>query len=36
MIPSAWRFILLLGIVSLCADATYEGARSISGAFWDP
>ncbi len=29
----AWRFILLLGIVSLCADATYEGARSISGAF---
>lgn len=33
MSPSAWRFILLLGIVSLCADATYEGARSISGAF---
>ncbi|MEN9226074.1 MAG: MFS transporter [Thermostichus sp. HHBFW_bins_43] len=31
--PSALRFILLLGIVSLCADATYEGARSISGAF---
>ncbi len=31
--PSAWRFIVLLGIVSLCADATYEGARSISGAF---
>ncbi len=29
----AWRFIVLLGIVSLCADATYEGARSISGAF---
>ncbi|MEN9231996.1 MAG: MFS transporter [Thermostichus sp. DG02_5_bins_236] len=29
----ALRFILLLGIVSLCADATYEGARSISGAF---
>nr|WP_244353440.1 hypothetical protein [Thermostichus vulcanus] len=31
--PSALRFILLLGIVGLCADATYEGARSISGAF---
>lgn len=31
--PSAWRFIVLLGIVSLCADATYEGARSIAGAF---
>lgn len=31
--PSALRFIVLLGIVSLCADATYEGARSISGAF---
>lgn len=31
--PSALRFILLLGVVSLCADATYEGARSISGAF---
>ncbi len=31
--PSALHFILLLGIVSLCADATYEGARSISGAF---
>jgi len=33
MSDSAWRFIFLLGIVSLCADATYEGARSISGAF---
>ncbi|MEN9246497.1 MAG: MFS transporter, partial [Thermostichales cyanobacterium SRBZ-1_bins_19] len=28
-----WRLILLLGLVSLCADATYEGARSISGAY---
>lgn len=36
MPDSPWRFIVLLGIVSLCADATYEGARSISGAFWDP
>ncbi len=33
MPDSPWRFIFLLGIVSLCADATYEGARSISGAF---
>jgi len=29
----ALRFIVLLGVVSLCADATYEGARSITGAF---
>jgi len=27
------KFIILLGFVSLCADATYEGARSITGAF---
>lgn len=30
---SALRFILLLGIVSLFADLTYEGARSIHGQF---
>lgn len=30
---SALKFIIFLGIVSLCADATYEGARSITGAY---
>ncbi|HIK45446.1 MAG TPA: MFS transporter [Leptolyngbyaceae cyanobacterium M65_K2018_010] len=30
---SALRFVILLGVVSLCADATYEGARSITGAY---
>jgi MFS family permease len=29
----AFRFIVLLGAVSLFADATYEGARSITGPF---
>ena len=29
----AWKFIILLGFVSLFADMTYEGARSISGPF---
>lgn len=29
----AFRFILLLGCVSLFADMTYEGARSINGPF---
>lgn len=29
----ALNFIILLGLVSLCADATYEGARSITGAY---
>lgn len=29
----ALRFVVLLGIVSLFADVTYEGARSISGPF---
>ncbi|MEN9255219.1 MAG: MFS transporter, partial [Gloeomargarita sp. SZTDM-1c_bins_89] len=36
MTQSRWvalRFIVLLGMVSLCADATYEGARSITGAY---
>ncbi|MBF2097173.1 MAG: MFS transporter [Gloeomargaritaceae cyanobacterium C42_A2020_066] len=31
--PTALRFVMWLGIVSLCADATYEGARSITGAY---
>lgn len=30
---SALQFVLLLGGVSLCADVTYEGARSITGPF---
>lgn len=30
---SALKFVVLLGWVSLCADATYEGARSITGAY---
>lgn len=30
---NALRFVILLGIVSLCADATYEGGRSIAGAY---
>lgn len=30
---AALRFVVLLGLVSLFADMTYEGARSISGPF---
>jgi MFS family permease len=30
---SAFRFVVLLGIVSLFADMTYEGARSITGPY---
>lgn len=30
---SALKFVLLLGIVSLFADMTYEGARSITGPY---
>ena len=30
---TAFRFIILLGIVSLLADMTYEGARSITGQY---
>jgi len=30
---AALKFVIVLGVVSLCADATYEGARSITGAF---
>lgn len=29
----AWKFIILVGVVSLCSDMTYEGARSITGPF---
>jgi MFS family permease len=30
---AAWKFIILVGVVSLFSDMTYEGARSISGSF---
>jgi MFS family permease len=30
---TALQFVILLGVVSLFADATYEGARSIAGPF---
>ena len=30
---TALRFVLLLGVVSLFADVTYEGARSITGPY---
>src|SRR5437763_2741339 len=30
---TALRFVVLLGVVSLFADMTYEGARSITGPF---
>ncbi|MCA3749021.1 MAG: MFS transporter [Rubrobacter sp.] len=30
---AALRFVVLLGVVDLLADATYEGARSITGPF---
>ncbi len=30
---TAWKFIILVGVVSLLSDMTYEGARSISGPF---
>jgi MFS family permease len=30
---TAWRFIILVGVVSLFSDMTYEGARSITGPF---
>src|ERR1043166_2196333 len=29
----AFRFVLVIGIVNLFADMTYEGARSITGPF---
>jgi len=30
---AAWEFIILVGVVSLFSDMTYEGARSITGPF---
>lgn len=30
---AALKFVILIGIVSLCADATYEGGRSVAGAY---
>src|SRR5437763_15040003 len=30
---SALRFVILLGVTSLFADMTYEGARSITGPY---
>src|SRR5262249_40649261 len=30
---AALRFVVLLGVVSLFADVTYEGARSITGPY---
>jgi MFS family permease len=29
----AWKFIILVGVISLFSDMTYEGARSITGPF---
>ena len=31
--PGALKFVVFLGVVSLFADVTYEGARSISGPY---
>ncbi len=31
---TAFRFVLLIGIVNLFADLTYEGARSIPVPIW--
>jgi len=31
--PSAIKFVILIGVVSLFSDMTYEGARSITGPF---
>lgn len=30
---TAFKFVILLGVVSLFADMTYEGARSTTGPF---
>lgn len=30
---AAWKFILLIGVVSLFSDLTYEGARSVTGPY---
>ncbi len=29
----AWRFVVVMGVVNLFADMTYEGARGVAGAF---
>jgi hypothetical protein len=37
--PSALRFVLLIGVVSLFTDMSYEWARGITGPFlasWEP
>lgn len=31
---AAWRFVVAMGVVSLFADMTYEGARSVIGAYF--
>ena len=31
---NAFRFVLVLGMVNLFADVTYEGASSINGVFF--
>ena len=31
---TAFKFVISLGVVSLFADMTYEGARSITGPSW--
>ncbi|HEU4567605.1 MAG TPA: MFS transporter [Marmoricola sp.] len=30
---SAWRFVVGFGVVAMCADIVYEGARSVTGPF---
>ena len=30
---TAFKFVVLLGVISLFADMTYEGARSITGPY---
>jgi predicted MFS family arabinose efflux permease len=32
-VPGAFRFVILIGVVSLFADMAYEGARSITGPY---
>lgn len=32
-VKHAYQIIILLGIVALCGDIIYEGARSISGQY---
>jgi hypothetical protein len=30
---TAWKFIILVGVISLFSDMTHEGARTITGPF---